>query len=143
MASPQQIALILWRKAQALDRAVRAAEAASADDALAIARELSSGTRTPAQLRAAGHPYRLGGSGPALPVNIRTGRFLAGWKVTGPRKSGDGLKTTLLNTDRKARLLQRGTGRMMARPVIERVRMRIKLSRMKRHRAALKAVHGG
>ncbi len=141
--SPQQIALVLRRKAQAMERAMRQAEAASAAEALHIARELSSGTRAAAQLRAAGHPYRVGGSGPPLPINRQSGRFYAAWRIVGPRATRAGLKTSIVNADRKARWLMRGTRRMMARPVLAALRAKIAAARAKRHRQALKAIHGG
>lgn len=141
--SPGQIALVLRRRTQALERAVREAEAASAAEALEIARDLSSGSRSTSQLRAMGHPYRRGGPGPALPINAQSGRFADSWRVAGPRKAGGGLKTTLGNRAPHARMLERGTARMMPRPIVSEIRRRAKAARAKRHRAALKAVHQG
>lgn len=142
---PAQIALVLRRKAQALSRAVRESEAASAADALRIARLLSSGTFSSAALRRMGHPYRHGGNppSPAFIINRQSGRFYFGWRLVPPRKSGGGLVTRVVNDSPQARMLLRGTRRMIARPIVAEVRRRAASARAKRHRAALKAVHTG
>lgn len=141
--NPQQIALVLRRKAQAMERAVRQAEAESAKELLAQARNLSTGGHDAASLRRRGHPLRIGGPGLPLPIGLGRGRFYLGWKVTGPRKAGDGLRTTLSNTSDVAQFVLKGTRRMQARPVTDVLRKRIAAARMKRHRQALAAIHRG
>ena len=141
--NPQQIALVLRRKAQALERAVRDAEAASAKELLAHARSLSTGGHDAAALRRRGHPLRIGGPGLALPIGLGRGEFYLGWRVIGPRKSGDGLKTSLVNESDVAAFILKGTRKMQARPVTERLRAKISALRLKRHRAALAAIHRG
>lgn len=143
MATPQQIALVLRRKAQGLERAVRAAEAAAANDALALARSLSSGGHTAGTLRRRGHPLRIGGPGLPLPIGLSRGEFYRGWQVSGPRQVGDGLKTSLTNTSDVARFILKGTRRMQGRPVTRVLRAKIAAARMKRHRAALSTIHRG
>ena len=141
--SPQQIALVLRRKANALERSVRAAEAASARQALALARNFSTGSLSRGDLRRMGHPYRRGGRGFGDFVNLQTGRFYLGWRVSGPRKTSGGLKTTLLNTVPYAKFILRGTRRMVARPILKRVQMKLTKFRALQHRQALKAIHTG
>lgn len=145
--SPQQIALVLRRKAFALERAVREAEAESLKEAVAVARSLSTGGLTREQLRAMGHPYGVGSSRP-LPqsralVNLQSGDFYLGWRGVGPRKSGDTLRSSIVNQSPVAPFILKGTSKMVARPFTEAIRLRIKANRLKRHRAALAAVHTG
>lgn len=139
----QQIALALRRKAQALEKAVREAEAASLKEAVAIARSLSTGGLTSQQLRALGHPLRIGGPGLPLPINLQTGEFYLGWKGIGPRKVGDTIRSRVVNTSRTALFVLKGTRRMQARPLTAAIRTRIKAHRLRRHRAALRTIHSG
>jgi hypothetical protein len=141
--SPQQIALILRRKANALERAVREAEAASLKEAVAIARSLSTGSERPAALARRGHPLRIGGPGLPLPINLQSGSFYLGWRSTGPRKVGDTLRSSVVNESRIAKFVLRGTRRMQARPLAAAIRARTQASRMSRHRLALRAIHSG
>jgi len=141
--TPHEVAVVFRRKARALERAVREAEAASAREALALARGLSTGGLDQRDLRHRGHPYRVGGPGPALPINLQSGRFYSAWRLTGPRKVAGGLQATVRNDAPHARFLDRGTRRMMARPIGARVRARTAAARARRHRAALKAIHTG
>jgi len=143
--NPQQIALILRRKAQALERAIRAAEAESARQAVAIARSLSTGGLSREDLRRLGHPYRIGGRGvgdPAL-INLQAGSFYLGWRVVGPRKTPHGLQTSIVNDSPAAKFLLKGTRRMIARPILTRLQAKLKVKRMQLHRQALKAIHTG
>lgn len=139
--SPQQIALVLRRKAQALERTVRQAEAESLKEAVAVARSLSTGGLTPQQLRARGHPLRKGGPGLALPINLHSGGFFLGWKSTGPRKVAGGLQSKVVNTSRTALFVLKGTRRMQARPMTEAILRRTRAARLRRHRQALASIH--
>jgi hypothetical protein len=139
--SPQQIALLLRRKALQFEQAVRQAEKEAAAEALRIARELSSGPYSSAALRRMGHPYarrRPRPPGDVAIVNVQTGRFLAAWRVSGPRKTGSGLSTRLVNNSPQARLLLGGTKVMIARPIIKRIGERVAAKRRRLHQQAMR-----
>lgn len=126
--------------AEALPHELAAAEAANLDDAKATAVRLSSGTLTPPMLRQMGHPYRRGGPGPALPINVQTGMFRSSWETEGPAGTVDGLSGALTNTDPKAPLLFGGTARMMARPILEAVEAEIGARIEERRERALERI---
>jgi hypothetical protein len=139
--SPQQIALLLRRQALQFEQAVRQAERESAAEALAHARKLSSGPYKTAQLRALGHPYAVRNPRPpadAAQINVQTGRFLASWRVVGPRKTASGLATRLINDSPHARRLLQGTRHTIPRPILARVAQRIAASRRRRHAQAVR-----
>lgn len=138
--NPQQIALALRRRALTLEAAVRESEKQAAEEALKIARFYSTGLFSLERLAKLGHPYRQGGSPPqdSALVNYHKGRFYAGWKVRPPRKSGTGLVTKLVNEWPIARFILGGTTRMVARPLLQRIRMKLKGKRQKLLTAALK-----
>jgi hypothetical protein len=142
--SPKQIALALRRRAIGLEAAVREAEKQSAEEALKIARFYSTGLFSLGRLRELKHPYRKGASPPADPamINYHAGRFYRGWKVRPPRKSGGGLVTKLVNDSPMARFLLEGTRFMIARPILARIRERLKGKRQKFLTAALKKSRG-
>lgn len=136
--TPQQAAVLLRRRAQALDAALRQAEKENLQEALRIARKLSSGTISSAQLRAMGHPYRLGGSPPAPPeiINAQSGRFRDSWRATGPFATRGGLVSRLVNTAPWAAWLFGGTARMIARPIGAAIQRRVVALRYRRLQAA-------
>lgn len=139
--SPQQIALLLRRKALQFEQAVRQAEKEAAAEALQIARDLSSGPYSRAQLRQMGHPYATRRPRPPADpaqVNVQSGQFLAGWRVSGPRRTVHGLTTRLVNNSRAARLLLGGTRRMIARPIVERIGTRLSAKRRRLHSQAMR-----
>ena len=119
-----RIALTLRRRLLDLEKAVRAAEKESAQEALAIARRLSSGPLSAGDLRRLQHPYSTARSrspqDPAI-INVRSGRFRDAWRVTNPRRTAGGLVTRLINTAPYARYLLFGTRRMIARPILKRI----------------------
>lgn len=135
-----KIAQKMGEKVAEVDKAVRRAEKESAENALQIARELSSGKFSSFQLRMMGHPYRIGGVPPADPaiINRQTGRFYHGWRVLPPRKSESGILTQLVNESPYARYLLRGTSRMIARPILVRIRERAEPRRRALYRAAIR-----
>ena len=135
-----KMAEAIGRRAVASQKSVRAAEKMSVDFALEVARELSSGPYKTAQLAAMGHPYRHGGRPPQDPaiINLQTGEFYRGWRVIGPRVSGNDLATKLINQSRHARDLERGTSRMIARPILIRIRERVNPRRRALYKAALR-----
>src|SRR5262245_1459076 len=98
---PRPILLTLRRTARILEPAIRKAEQEAAQEALRIARRLSSGPFTAAYLRRHGHPYsrRHGARPPADPaiINAQTGAFRAAWRVTNTRRTSRGLQTRLVN----------------------------------------------
>lgn len=123
-----------------LARETRNAERSSADDALDFARKLSSGPFSSSQLSAMGHPYRRGGYPPApsFIINKQTGQFYRGWRVEGPRTVSGTLSTTLVNDAPHAKLLERGTRRMIPRPIFQVVRAHIAITRFRRHKRAIR-----
>lgn len=135
-----RIAYTMRRKALAFEGAVRDAERQSAQSALEIARELSSGRFSTAQLRALGHPYRIGGVPPQDPaiINRQSGRFYHGWRIIPPRQSQGGLVTRLVNDSPQAKRLSRGTSRMIARPILQRIAERTRPRRRALYRAAIR-----
>jgi len=137
-ATPRQAEVLLRRRVQALSEAIRASEAESLKEALAIARKLSSGTISSAQLRRMGHPYRPGGSPPQDPaiINVQSGQFRAAWRANGPFDARGGLVSQLVNTARYAALLFSGTSRMIPRPIFQAIQRRVSQARYRRLKAA-------
>jgi hypothetical protein len=135
-----RIAMKIGEKAIRLSREVRVAERKSAENAIEIARELSSGRFSSAQLRRMGHPYRLSGTSPqdAAIMNRQSGQFYRGWRIIAPRKAGDEIRTSLVNDSPHARLLLRGTSRMIARPILTRIRERAEPGRRALYRLAIR-----
>jgi hypothetical protein len=139
--TPQQIALLLRRKALQFEREVRQAEKAAAAEALQIARDLSSGPYSSAQLKAMGHPYATRHPRPpgdVAVINRQSGRFLSGWRISGPRKTKSGLSTRLLNNTPMARILLGGTRYMIARPILKRIGQRVATKRRQLHQQAMR-----
>lgn len=139
--SPAKIALVLRRYANALEANVRRAEAESAQEALKIAVELSSGGLSRGKLRALGHPYATRSPRPpgdAAVIHRQSGAFASGWRILAPRKTAKGLVTRLVNSSPQAVLLSQGTSRMIARPIIARIRQRLEQKRARLLRAALR-----
>ena len=128
------------RKARQLDQGMRDAEQQSARTALEVAHELSSGRFSAAQLARMGHPYRIGGTPPqdAAIINRQSGEFYRGWRVIGPRRAGSSLTTKLINESPNAQRLQRGTSRMIARPILVRIGQRVEGQRRALYRATLR-----
>lgn len=141
---PGQIAIVLRRTAHAMEAGAKAAESEAAKVAMEIAHDLSSGPITSRELRKLGHPYGHGRTPPADPaiLNLQSGAFKAGWRIIGPRKSGDGLRTTLVNASPYAGHLLRGTRRMIPRPYERRLRDRLSAARERIWRAFLKGTFG-
>ncbi len=130
--TPREIALRLRRRAQALEQAVRQAEKQSAEEALKLARFYSTGMFSSRQLEKLGHPYSRRRSNPpqdAAIINYHRGVFYRGWKIRPTRKSGTGLVTTLYNDSPVARFLLKGTRFMIPRPILARIRERLKNTR--------------
>lgn len=139
--TPKEIALKLRRRANALEQSVKDAEKRSAEEALKLARFYSSGPYTLSRLASLGHPYASRRPRPpqdAAIINYHAGVFYRGWKIRGPRKSGTGLVTTLFNDSPVARFLLKGTRFMIARPIIRRIRDRLKDTRRRLISQALK-----
>jgi hypothetical protein len=139
-ATPREAEVLLRRRVEAVDRAVRDSEKATLADALKIAQKLSSGPFTTAMLRALGHPYsRRRPNPPADPaiINVQTGAFRAGWKATGPFNSRGGLVSRLRNLSPYAGFLFSGTSRMIARPIAQAIQGRVRDLRYRRMREAV------
>jgi len=139
--NPRQIALALRRRALTLEAAVRESEKQAAEEGLKIARFLSSGLYTLERLARLGHPYATRSPDPPADpavINSHTGVFFRGWKIRGPRKSGGTLTTRLVNDSPVAKFLLAGTSRMIPRPILKAIRMKLKGKRQKLLTAALK-----
>lgn len=122
----------LARIGRGLERAARNAERESAQEALRIARQLSSGPLTTAHLRRMGHPYAKRRPNPAIDaaiINVQTGRFRDAWRIIGPRKTSAGLRTRLVNDSPYAGFLASGTATMIERPIEARLRERVQRQR--------------
>jgi hypothetical protein len=139
-ATPKQAEALLRRRAEQVDRAVRAAERENLRDALTIAQRLSSGPFAAAALRLMGHPYATRSPRPPVDpsiINVQTGRFRAAWTATGPFTSRGGLVSRLVNRSPYAVLLMAGTARMIARPIREAIQRRVRGLRYRRLRDAV------
>ncbi len=140
----ERAAQALQRKADAIQQQVRDAEAQSARDLLRIARAQSSGPLSTAQLRMLGHPYARRRPRPpfsAAIINVQSGRFKAGWRVIGPSSSSGGIRSRLVNVSPEARwMTERGTSRMIGRPVMRAIAQR---ERGLRQRRLARAVRQG
>ena len=108
--------------AEALHGACRAACAEIMDAVQAEAELLSSGTATPAQLRADDHPYaqRHGYVQPPYSptvINEQTSTFRTSWGQEPVAEYPDGFRGAVVNTDPKSAWLEFGTNRMLGRPL--------------------------
>ncbi len=122
------IAAYFRRREKVLLPFARAAEKESATETLRVLQELSSGPYSTSRLAQMGHPYRIGGTPPADPavINVQTGGFRAAWIVRPPRRSANGLSTRIVNTAPYAVFLLSGTEKMIARPILGRMRERLR-----------------
>lgn len=134
-----QVSILFRRMGREIERAVVEAEKDAMQEALRIARSLSSGPFSREELRRLGHPYRHGGRPPQDPaiINRQMGRFKEGWRVSTTRRTANGISSRLVNETPYARFLFRGTKRMIARPIYERIRQQLAPYRAAGHRAAL------
>lgn len=103
--------------------ALAASERKSAARGVVIAKRLSSGSLSLAELRRRGHPFRRGpfSPGPAAPVeiiNVQGGTFRAVWAQRQGDWQDGTLTTTVFNDDPAAQWMP-GTKFMVARPVVE------------------------
>lgn len=103
-------------------RAASWAEEMAAKDALAIAQELSSGTKTLSDRRKADYPFAKRHGAPKwVPwmINRGTGEFYADWHIQKGQVSGDG--TLVVNYSEVASYLKDGTKYAFSRPLDEKV----------------------
>lgn len=143
--TPRLAAVKIRGMATRLRVALLAAEKDNLKTGVQIARIWSSGTYTPSQLAAMGHPYRRGGPGlgdPAL-INRRPGRrgglFLRSWQPQGPNWVGGNLQSSLVNTAPYAKYLDEGTARMIRRPIREKILAFLAPSRLARLKRAIES----
>ena len=126
---------------------IQQAERQSLRQGQRMAVQASSGPFSLAQLRGMGHPYRNPANpGPAPAVlldpsviNKQGGGFAGDWKSRGPDRSSDGrsLKSAIVNNNPVGVFLK-GTKRMVARPVEERVARQLEPERNRRLRNAIR-----
>lgn len=104
----------------------RAAALAATEEILELVRmeavHLSTGVKTPAQMRAADHPYaaRHGHIQPPFDpvlVNRQGGGFSEAWRAEPIAETSDGFTSAVVNEDPKAEWLVDGTTRMLGRPI--------------------------
>ncbi|WP_394794869.1 hypothetical protein [Armatimonas sp.] len=110
------------------------AEAHAQEDAKRELMEASSGGLSTAELRRRDHPYaRRHGTAREDPevINEQTGKFKRSWRATRPTRTGNRLRSRIRNTDPKAKFMH-GTTAMLLRPIIRRVKRRIR--RIRRYR---------
>lgn len=92
--------------------------------AMAVARKWSSGGWSLAELRLAGHPYRVGGPNPLDPslINSQRGIFRDTWRTERPNvakmATNTGTSLYLVNDSPEAEFMA-GTTRMIERPVAQ------------------------
>lgn len=124
---------------QRIRRKVAEAEALTLADAKAEALEASSGPLKTPELRRRDHPYaRRHGEATEDPevINEQSGRFKRSWRSVRPTRTGNRLRSRLENTDDKAPYMH-GTEAMLPRPIIRRVKRRIRRIRRYRVQRAL------
>lgn len=120
-------------------RRVADAEALTLADAKEEAIIASSGPLKTPELRRRDHPYaRRHGEATEDPevINEQTGRFKRSWRSVRPTRTGNLLRSRLENTDEKAPYMH-GTETMLPRPIIRRVKRRIRRIRRYRVQRAL------
>lgn len=137
--TPIQAAGALRRMASRLRSEAEQAERQTLAQGLGLARSLSRGPYRAAQLRRMGHPYRRGGRPPADPaqINRQSGVFLRSWRAEGPRNLAGTFSGRIVNSAPWAGFLDRGTRRMIRRPIRERVLSLLRPARLRRLREAV------
>lgn len=130
------------QSAQDLEYDTLAAERASVEQGLEIARNWSAGPLSTKRLRQLDHPYAKRHGFPQRDpglINRQTGVFAGSWVSEGPAADADdGAVSTLYNTDPKAeKWLEPGTRYMFARPVDARIGDGLEEPRAKRIEAVL------
>lgn len=99
-----------------------------ADEALVIARAVSSGPYTALMLRRMGHPYARTRGNPPRPlgvINVQSGNFRNMWRLSPRSITRGGYRTRLENASLYAGFLAQGTNRMIARPFPALIRRRL------------------
>lgn len=138
---------------QRLREVVRAAETRSLRSARYELEQASRGTLSPSDLRRLDHPYArrhskdrsFGGSAlrdPAI-LNQRTGRLARSWRLVAVKTTKQGTRGSVINRAPSAKWIKSGgsgASKMVTRPIIERVRRRIRRERKSRLRSAMRLV---
>lgn len=139
----RRISLTLRRIAQAFEPEIRQAESLCLQEALRLAHFYSTGLYTTARLEELGHPYATRRPNPPQDpaiVNYQTGQFYRSWRIIEPRKSGNALRSRLVNEEPYARYLLQGTRRMIARPILQKIREQLVPFRAREYRKAVRQI---
>jgi hypothetical protein len=118
--SLQQFGAFLIKAGRALPREVKAAEREDLADAVETARRHSQGPYTLQELASMGHPYATRAPNPPMhpgEINLQSGEFESAWQEGAPVGGAGGMKTTARNTASYSGYLDRGTKRMIERPL--------------------------
>jgi len=145
-----QAAAAFRQKARMIERRAKEAEAASAKEALGIARGMSSGPLSARTLAVMGHPYARTHPSPpfsAAIINIsgvagHSGRFRAAWRTQNGGTAGGGIRSLIVNDSPEAQFLTERPGprsRMIGRPIIRAIAGRLRGLRQRRLAAAVRA----
>jgi len=140
--NPAQFAAHCRKAAARVTVNVIAAESVTLQEADKAALLLSSGPHSTAQLRAAGHPYSRRAPDPsydAAVINVQSGEFKDAWESAGPTVTGAGVVSKLSNGSKVAGLLDKGTSKMIARPVAEAIVERVQPGRAERLNEAVRS----
>lgn len=132
-----QASAVLRRKAEAIRARTRDAEADNAQRLLNVARAYSSGPFSTATLRRMGHPYaRRNPRPPGNPavVNVQSGRFRQSWRLV---KTPSGWRVENLAPYAKY-FSDRGTRRMIRRPILRGIGQAMRRQRERRLREAVR-----
>jgi len=136
--TPNQAAARLEALGAKLDRLLVDAERESLNDALNIARSLSSGPYSLAELAEMGHPYAVRDPHPPADpavINEQSGDFKEDWRAI----PGDAVQR-LENDNDVADFLKNGTRFMISRPIDERILELLEPFRELRIKAAIREV---
>lgn len=142
---PKDFAQELRRRATLLERELVKAEAENLKQAEGAAKLASSGGYSSARLAAMGHPYATRDPRPPGDpgiINNQKGVFLRSWQRDAPRLEGNRIVSRLRNTAPQAGYLDKGTRRMIARPIRQVIYRSVRQARVQRLRGVLIRVLG-
>lgn len=122
------IARWLSGKSPEIKRALYDSERVSAHWGVQIAKNLSKGPFTSAHLKAMGHPYSRRKNRPPMDpaiINKQSGVFLSAWVARPTKETTNSFSTRIENFAPHSTFLIKGTRKMIARPILQRVREKL------------------